>query len=91
MASITTTGVSPSIETQWQTGWSVRDWVEAHCNSLDTATIDGDTLKTCWPYSGSPPDKCVETDRDTGESDALFLERHKVAYELEMIACPPVN
>jgi hypothetical protein len=86
---ITTTGLDAGdISTEHQSGQSTNDWVGAHNSALDQATPSGKTLTTTWTSLVGRQE--VETTRNSGESDALFIARHEAAYMLAMLDATPV-
>ncbi len=75
--------------TEYESGWSSGRWAREHNGNLDGASVSGhDTLKTCWPHTSG--EVCETTDRESGESDAEFKDRHETAYGTKMIDYPPI-
>ena len=84
---ITTTGMTGGpISTAHASGESVSQWVGRHTDAVSNGSPT-DKLTTCWPCVGSKP---VSTNRNPGEPDEEFIQRHEVAYTLAMLNCPPV-
>lgn len=86
--SIQTTGMnSGTIKTTHSSGESVSAWVSRHTGSVDKGK-PGNQLTTSWPCVGG--DETVTTDRDAGESDKDFIDRHEAEYMMAMLDCPPI-
>ena len=87
--SITTTGTTNDpVRTTHESGESVQGWVKRHDKKVATSTPSGNTLTTTWPCANGQ--EITTTDRDPGESDTAFIQRHIAAYLAAMIECPPV-
>jgi len=87
---ITTTGTTTDpISTQRIGGEPVSDWVSRHSTSVQSATPSGNKLTTTWKSAAG--DKKKDTVRQSGESDADFLQRHVLEYVTAMLDAPPIS
>jgi len=86
---ITTTGTTPSVTTEHEPNQSIADWVDRHDKAVAGCTVNGNTLTTA--YTSSQGAESVQTQRLTGESDALFLSRHRTDYLEAMVVWPPIH
>jgi hypothetical protein len=86
---IKTTGTNDDPqETLHEAGQSIRDWVSRHLENVTDASSSKQTLTTMWTAKSGP--MTVTTERQVGENDADFVERHQIEMLLEMLEDNPI-
>lgn len=85
---ITTTGLTTTVTTTQGAGETVPKWIDRHDTAVAAGTPSGNVLSTT--YTSSSGSRTIQSTREEGESDDLFLARHRTEYLMEMIKDPPI-